>query len=293
MILPGPNSRVRKFSISKPLIKRVAITVVAMAIVSVAMLAQYYHMRSEVTELDQLRVETRRHRDELKSFAGKLVDMKTQMAKIKEFDHKLRKLSNIEGDQSNEQVLGIGGSQDVTTITLDDLTSKSHDELFKQMHSELEELRGMADEETVSMSKLTDFFDERNSIIASTPSIWPVRGFITSSFGYRTSPITGTRQFHEGLDIANKVGSPVSAPADGTVIYVGYQSGYGRTIKVQHGYGVVTLYGHLSKTAVEKGQRVKKGDVIGYVGNTGRSTGPHLHYEVRLNGVPTNPRKYL
>jgi len=293
MILPGPNSRVRKFSVSKPLLKRVAVSIGVVALISVAMLFEYYHMRGQVTELDHLRVAEKRHRDELKSFAGKLVDMKTQMAKIKEFDHKLRKLSNIGSEEPNEQILGIGGSQDVTTITLEDLTSKSHDELFNQMHRELDELKGMAHEEVVSMSRLTDFFSERNSLIASTPSIWPVRGFITSSFGFRTSPITGRRQLHEGLDIANRSGTQVVAPANGTVIYQGYQGGYGRTVKIQHGYGYVTLYGHLSKYEVKKGQRVKKGDIIGYVGNSGRSTGPHLHYEVRVNGVPTNPRKYL
>jgi biotin carboxyl carrier protein len=293
MILPGPNSRVRKFSISKPFIKRVAIAAAAIAVVSVAMLGEYYHMHGQVTELDHLRVETVRHRGELKVFAGKIVDMKTQMAKIKEYDSKLRKLSNIESCEPKEQVLGIGGSQDITTITLDDLGSKSHDELFKQMRMELDELKGSATDEAVSMSRLTEFFDERNSIMASTPSIWPVRGFITSNFGYRKSPVTGDRRFHEGLDIANRSGTQVVAPADGTVIYAGYQGGYGRTVKVQHGYGYVTLYGHLSKYAVNKGQRVKKGDVIGYVGNSGRSTGPHLHYEVRVNGVPTNPKKYM
>jgi murein DD-endopeptidase MepM/ murein hydrolase activator NlpD len=292
MILPGPNSRVRKFSISKLFIKRAAIVAAVAFVVCAAMFGEYFHMQSKVFELDSLRAETKKQREQLKGFASNLVDMKYQMEKIKELDFKLRKLANMKDDRK-EQILGIGGPSEKGSLTLDDFGRKSHDELMEQMGRELDELKSEAANQESSMQKLAEFFERRNSVLAATPSIWPVRGFITSTFGYRRSPASGSRQFHEGLDIANRVGAPVIAPASGTVAEVGYESGYGRYVKIQHGYGMVTLYGHLSKAVVKPGQRVGRGELIGHVGNSGRSTGPHLHYEVRVNGVPRNPRNFI
>jgi len=292
MILPGPNSRVRKYSVSKTRLKNVAIFIVVAAFISTGMLIQYFHMQGQVCELNSLRAETVQHREELKQFASSIVDFKSQMDKMKELDFKLRRLAKMP-TETKEQVLGMGGAQESPTFTLDDVGKKSHEDLMKQMHQELDNLSKDVSVQEASMNKLTQYFEHRNSVLAATPSIWPVRGFLTSTFGYRISPITGKRQFHEGLDIANKVGTPVMAPANGTVADTGVQNGYGRFIKIQHGFGMVTVYGHLSKIGVKPGQRVERGEVIGYVGNTGSSTGPHLHYEVRVNGVPNNPKKFL
>ncbi|MEK7828495.1 MAG: M23 family metallopeptidase, partial [Deltaproteobacteria bacterium] len=112
-------------------------------------------------------------------------------------------------------------------------------------------------------------------------------------FGYRISPFTGLRQMHEGLDIANAVGTPVFAPADGIVSKVDRENGLGKTISINHGYGIVTRYGHFSDIYVHVGKRVKRGEKVAAVGNTGRSTGPHLHYEVLVNGINVNPEKYI
>ncbi len=125
------------------------------------------------------------------------------------------------------------------------------------------------------------------------PSLWPVLGRLTSSFGERTDPFNGEGAFHAGLDIATAYGTPVRAPADGVIAKAGPASGYGREMIVDHGGGIVTVYGHLSAFATVVGQLVKQGQVIAYVGSAGRSTGPHLHYEVRVNNIPVNPHKYL
>jgi murein DD-endopeptidase MepM/ murein hydrolase activator NlpD len=116
---------------------------------------------------------------------------------------------------------------------------------------------------------------------------------MTSKFGYRLSPFTGRPMMHQGLDLAAPPGSPIVAPADGIVSFAGYDAGYGKLVSIDHGYGVVTRFGHTSQIYVEVGQKVKMGDVIAAVGSTGRSTGPHVHYEVRVNGVPVDPRNYL
>ena len=129
--------------------------------------------------------------------------------------------------------------------------------------------------------------------LADAPSLWPVVGPITSSFGEREDPFNGEGAFHAGIDISSTFGQPVRASADGIVLTAGMATGYGREIMVDHGNGIQTLYGHLSGFAVTSGEQVKLGQIIGYVGTSGRSTGPHLHYEVRIRNTPVNPHKYL
>ena len=127
----------------------------------------------------------------------------------------------------------------------------------------------------------------------AAPNLWPVEGQITGSFGERIDPFNGEGAFHSGVDISAEVGSPVIAPADGVVTYADFLGGYGRAVMVDHGHGISTRYGHLAAFAVAAGQQIHRGDTIGYVGLSGRSTGPHLHYEVRINDTPVNPYKYL
>lgn len=136
-------------------------------------------------------------------------------------------------------------------------------------------------------------FDERFMMISSTPAISPVPGLLTSTFGYRTDPIDGSRAFHPALDIAAAPGKPVLASADAVVTKAGRAGGLGNAVYLSHGFGLATRYAHLSKIAVEAGQQVHRGDVIGYVGNSGRSTGYHLHYEVHIDGKAVDPRGYL
>jgi murein DD-endopeptidase MepM/ murein hydrolase activator NlpD len=127
----------------------------------------------------------------------------------------------------------------------------------------------------------------------NAPSLWPVVGRITSSFGERLDPFNGEGAFHAGIDIGTAFGTPVRATADGEVLKAALGNGYGREVEIDHGNGIQTLYGHLSGFAVTAGEQVKRGQVIGYVGSSGRSTGPHLHYEVRIRNTPVNPHKYL
>jgi murein DD-endopeptidase MepM/ murein hydrolase activator NlpD len=129
--------------------------------------------------------------------------------------------------------------------------------------------------------------------VAYAPSLWPVQGIVTSSFGARMDPFNGEGAFHTGIDIATSQGDAVRAPADGMVIKAGIGTGYGREVVIDHGHGVQTLYAHLSGFAVIAGQDVRRGDILGYVGSSGHSTGPHLHYEVRIHDTPVNPSKYL
>ncbi len=128
---------------------------------------------------------------------------------------------------------------------------------------------------------------------SAAPNLWPVEGPVTGSFGERTDPFNGEGAFHCGVDISAAYGQPVIAPADGVVSFADFLGGYGKAIEIEHGHGITTRYGHLANFAVFPGQHIQRGDTIGYVGLSGRSTGPHLHYEVRINDTPVNPYKYL
>ena len=157
----------------------------------------------------------------------------------------------------------------------------------------MDKLSADATSQEDTLKALTGYFDDRKAVLASAPSIWPVRGWVTSDFGTRLDPYTSERVMHAGLDIATTHGKEVVAPSDGTVVFAGLEGGYGNVLVIDHGYGIKTRYGHLASIRVKAGEKVKRGALIAGVGNTGRSTGPHLHYEVRVNGIAQNPRKFI
>ena len=150
-------------------------------------------------------------------------------------------------------------------------------------HGSLEELE----------KNLASLRTELQRLIASVPSRWPAKGYVSSGIGMRSDPWTGKQEFHSGLDIPGPLGSPIYAPGNGVVERVGSSNGNGKIVVLNHGEGITTLYAHLSKIHVKEGEQVSKGQVIANVGNTGKSTSPHLHYEVRVNGVPIDPRRNL
>lgn len=154
-------------------------------------------------------------------------------------------------------------------------------------------LRGVLNVIDAQISSVRSAVERQQILANATPSIWPTAGWLTSSFGGRVDPFTGGRDYHAGLDISADKGKPVRATADGTINEAGYSGNYGNMVLVSHRFGLSTRYGHLSRLAVSRGQTVRRGDVIGYVGSTGRSTSPHLHYEVLLNGQAINPLRFL
>ena len=154
-------------------------------------------------------------------------------------------------------------------------------------------LLGQAEQRQESMKQLDNYFKQRTTLLSYTPSIWPVRGWTTSEFGIRRDPYTSRARMHRGLDIAAAIGTTVNSPADGLIIFTGKDGAFGKVVVVDHKNNIMTRYAHLSRIDVTTGDQVKRGEQLGAVGNTGRSTGPHLHYEVWINGIPENPRKYI
>jgi len=231
-------------------------------------------------------------RAQIQAFAKKIGTLKSDIIALHEFEKKIRVIANVERPANQDAVFGIGGSMPENLDTKLPLTEK-HNSLLRQMHAQVEHLHEASAVQKDAFEELHKYLESQKSLLASTPAIQPTTGWLSSGFGYRISPFTGLKEFHQGIDIATRMGTAIIAPADGTVTFTGTKGGLGKCMVIKHGYGMVTRYGHLKKYLVKRGTRVKRGDKIALVGNTGRSTAPHLHYEVHLNGIPVNPVKYI
>jgi murein DD-endopeptidase MepM/ murein hydrolase activator NlpD len=293
MFLPSSNARVRTLNISRSLIASILLGLAGVLVLSVYFVCKYNDVKGQVRELQSMREELMQQKVQVQNYALNLIDYKRQMFLIRDLDTKLRQALNLGPRDKAQQFLGIGGPDELGLQNLATIGEKKQDEALKEMHQELTQLQEAASKQETSLQILIEYFEEKRSLYASTPSVWPVRGWVTSQFGNRISPITGALQFHAGMDITADIGTPVVAPADGLVIKVGFEAGYGNMVELSHGYGLKTVFGHNSRLNVKAGQHVQRGDIIAYVGDTGSSTGPHLHYEVRLNSLPVNPDRYL
>ena len=289
LIVPKKSSKVNRFYLSGKLVNGTIISFAFFVLVSAYFLYDYVSVKSQVWQVNTLLEENEIQKGQLQAFENKVSTLENQMVKLRRFDAKLRVITNLEPPKNMETYIGVGGPDDGRVFDY----GKRRDVIVQQMHSDLDTLNVEAAVQEESFSELIEFLEDKKSMLASTPSIWPVRGWITSNFGKRISPFTGKYSNHDGMDVATRTGTTIVAPADGRVTYVGVESGYGKMLVIDHGYGVVTRYGHNSKIFVKVGGKVKRGQKIAAIGNTGRSTGPHLHYEVRVNGVPVNPKNYI
>lgn len=231
-------------------------------------------------------------RAQIQAFARKIGALKSDITALQGFEKKIRVIANLERPANQDAVFAMGGPMPEDLDTSLPLTEK-HNRLLRQMHSQVEHVKEVSAVQKETFEELHECLQTQKSLLASTPAIRPTTGWLSSGFGYRLSPFTGLREFHRGIDIATRKGTPIIAPADGAVTFTARNGGLGKCIVINHGYGMVTRYGHLEKYLVKPGTHVKRGDKIALVGNTGRSTAPHLHYEVHLNGIPVNPVKYI
>ena len=270
--------------------------VAALAGTNIYLLGFYSKSLALEHELEEAQKIIRAHDSEALSLAGKLRTLEEDVQRVQQFDAKLRVLMNIDKDTSSGESAEDEASPSQSLVGFLDNPSllSRHRELFtRRMHSLADELSDAANLEEVEQQTLVGFLRSNKDTLLSTPSIWPTQGFLTSGFGWRRSPFSGGGRMHKGLDISNRVGTPVWAPARGTVTFAGTDGGYGTCVMIDHGNNIVTRYAHLQKALVREGQYVQRGDVIAALGNTGRSTGPHLHYEVIVGGIPVNPMRYI
>lgn len=243
--------------------------------------SSYTRMLLKVSQFNQLRTE----KDQLKSNYSRLEQV------AKERDLQVASLGSIASEVSalyglkQQPTLVAASAEKIQDVDV----SSSLDQLHALRTSALSGATMVGLTMGLTRNVTTADWNKANS----APNLWPVEGQVTGSFGERIDPFNGEGAFHSGVDIGSSYGHPIVAPADGVVTMTDTMGGYGKTIMISHGNGISTRYGHLSGFAVAAGQHVQRGEVIGYVGESGRSTGPHLHYEVRINDTPVNPYKYL
>ena len=241
----------------------------------------YFYMWKKTASYDRLRLESdvlRRENEVLKLSTRQLGERISNL----EVTSKKLEFSSISGEERVSSVGGPSNSGDFLT----NLNGRGLARHFRSLTR-----RSITLEK--DLRKLKDLYNTRAILLFATPNLMPVKGYPSGHYGHRTDPFTAELDFHPGMDISAPRGTKVIATADGVILFAGRESGYGRLVSIEHKFGVSTRYGHLHRILVKKGQRVKRNDVIGYVGATGRATGPHLHYEVRLNGRPLNPLRFF
>ncbi|PWU14182.1 MAG: M23 family peptidase [Bdellovibrio sp.] len=313
----------RKWVLSASWVKTLGLMAGIVALIVVAGVVDYVGLLTETIENKRLKAENDQLKRQFQAVEAKVSALENSLERVKTFTTKLKLITNIDSQDRNlnlsmgaqpapnQQVeefdQPIGQRPPIQELEKQESEfaakkplSETRGELSTQPGKDYQVLairidRSIHDTQMREQSviDLWELLSERQSLLSSTPNVRPARGWVTSKFGYRISPFTARPAFHAGLDIAASPGSPVFAPADGVVSYSGYDEGYGKLVTIDHGYGVLTRFGHLSQSYVQVGQKVSRWDVIALVGSSGRSTGPHLHYEVRVNGVPRNPTNYI
>lgn len=272
-------------------------------------LNRYQDSQKVVAHLDGVRVENQKLRQELVNLLRETEELQQDLLVLQQQGRKIQELLSEDLQETEEQMAhieslgnilnyqpyefdfgGVGGRNN--RLLKDDAFG-----LIQNMQQELGKMREVIPAQQEDMENLEESVREYNAIQAATPNSWPLadqgNSYISSGFGSRRDPFTGRQAFHEGVDIGVWYGTPVLATADGVVTYSGWRTGYGYTVDIDHGFGFKTRYAHNGELLVSTGQEVKRGDVIAKSGNSGRSTGPHLHYEVHVNGVPKNPLEFI
>jgi len=292
LIFGQRTSKIRHLRLHRKTLK-IAVYLFAFALLSATFFfCDYIQVKKKAFELNQLRQETQAQRSQIHFFSARIEDMEKELSRLKDFDRKIRIIANLEKGQEMVPYMGMGGPSP-SDIREKLKGEKDGNGLVRQMKADIERLQSEAVSREESLSELERLLESKKEILIHTPSIWPVHGWITSGFGFRTNPFTNLSQMHEGVDISNRTGTPVMAPADGIISDIGNDASIGKIVVISHGFGMTSRYGHLSKVLIKVGQKVKRGDKIAEVGTTGQTTGPHLHYEVRLNGIPANPMRYV
>ena len=292
VIVPDGARKVRQLKVRKSLLFFLFLAILGSGLLFAWWIQDYNAMKMNMPRMAGLEKENARQKIQLVALAKKIDQISKKMIKLKEFDDKLRTMVNIETKEDDVQFLGMGGVAP-SVMNPDYSMEQAHREVVRLMHQSLNNLDTEVSLQTNEKAELYRFLQNQMSLLARTPSIWPTKGWVSSRFGYRISPFTKEREFHTGLDIVTRNKASIVSPADGIVASVSREYGYGNIVTINHGNGLKTRYAHLSKSLVKKGQYVKRGEKIALVGTSGRSTGPHLHYEVYLSGVPVNPSRYI
>ncbi len=290
ILISGKENKRLNLHVKLAVVILASLVFIAVLLLFVYNITLFTSHRVDKRKLERLNQENEIVRFEITRIEEEIANLSILIDSLEEYDKKLRTYASLNPIGDDLRSMGVGGSsqfhsaEGLSTDVYSDLEglSKTLDNLLSRSRLQKE-----------SFNNIVQYLDEKKFLREHTPSIIPVQGWFMSGFGYRIDPFTGQVKMHEGLDIAAPPGTPIIAPADGTVKFAGERRGFGLTLEIEHGYGYTTLYGHCQRIDVEEGNRVTRGDVVAHVGSTGKSTGPHLHYEVRVSQIPVNPIHYI
>lgn len=285
MLIPQKDGHVLRFELSSVFLKISIILLVVFIFLSASISIDYFIKRNKHKIHSGLEQELILQNVKIQEINNQLAKKQDDLNGLEEFDRKLRLISGLQ--ESATRIRYIGSSNSLINL--------ENEVKFNELHvlDKMKKLDFDTKLREISFFQLGAYIQERKDKLARTPSISPTKGHISSAFGKRIDPFTGKLKSHMGLDFSNRQYTPIYAPADGVVVNTYINGSFGEFLVIDHGYNITTRYGHLAKYEVQVGQHVKRGDLIARIGNTGRSTAPHLHYEVLVNDQHVDPEKYL
>ncbi|MCU0539964.1 MAG: M23 family metallopeptidase [Desulfobacterales bacterium] len=307
VVLTQNGAAARQFCMSRSVLRWLLALAVGFAGAGAFVAIDYVQLKRAALHLEQREAElgvlladrsdeVELQRRQISEFAGQINTLKEKLLALNQFEKKIRIMADIEKRPDAGHLFGIGGS---IPKTMDPKAAfrEERSSLIREMHAQTAQLEVGLVNQSDSFSALVTHLEKQQRLLAATPTIRPIdpamESWVSSKFDWRISPFTNQREFHKGYDIASREGTPIYATAGGVVTFSGTKGLLGKTIIIDHGHGLTTVYGHCSRLLKTQGEKVGRWDTIALVGNSGSSTGPHLHYEVWVHGVPVNPEKYF
>ncbi len=306
LIIDHSRSAYRRVSTSRLQLSLLLVMAVAAAMAVTLAAYDYLHLRRTVPYTRSLEekiaaqdsnihirmAEMQKQRQQLELIASEVNRLRGKLLALNELESKIRSVAGGGDTKPDGGEKGVGGPvpEDIEALRS---MEQSRGDTLEEIHYQLRLLEETSTVQQKQLRAVVDYLAAHRKLFDRTPSLRPCRGRVTAGYGYRRSPFNNRREIHKGMDIAAHKGTPIVATADGVVSFVGRRRDFGRVIEIDHGRGLITRYAHCQKILKKLGSRVKRGETIALMGNSGRSTGPHLHYEVRLNGIPLDPAKFI
>jgi len=287
-VIPPSNKETHSFGITTGVLKAASLFLVVALLLAGLWVAEFMSASTWRQKAAELQVENDYLRGKVERIENDLNTATKKIRALAQREDRLRQMFGLADIPAGVRELGVGGL-DVPTVGV----IPDYQKQIMSLELNLSQLQRQVELGTQTWADAEASLLDRKARMLHTPSLLPTNGWISRGFGYQTDPFTGQRAFHSGIDIACNKGTLIIAPADGKVEYAGWKEGLGIMVKIDHGYGYATIYGHMSRNLVRTGDKVRRGDAIGEVGSTGHSTGPHVHYEVWKDGRAQNPRPYL
>ncbi len=296
MLVPHSAGKIHRLTVSQFAFSLTLLGIGLAIVILFFFFIDYFQMENRLVRLQELERINQIQAEKIISLAEKIKNFNQTMQRLQELEQRIRSLAGVGGGKINEQKLGQGGPRRYLAPKEEvdiDVEGPVSFKLIGKIEEKVETLKAEAEIREAGFGAVEKVILEKRDLFASTPNIFPVQGWISSGYGWRRNPFSKRREFHQAIDLVAPWGTPIKAAAQGRVVYARWRKAYGLTVEIKDGHEYSTVYGHLSRILVKKGAWVEKGEIIGRVGSSGHSTGPHLHFEVWFRGKTIDPLKLM